>query len=53
MKMFKLQEAINDCDQALLILQSQISGAEEDQAHARLTMAKVKARKGLCMAWKG
>ena len=29
MKTFKLQEAINDCDQALQILQSQISGDQE------------------------
>lgn len=53
MKIFKFQEAINDCDQALLILQSQISGDEEEQAHSRLTLSKIKVRKGICTAWKG
>jgi hypothetical protein len=53
MKIFKLQDAINDCDQALLILQSQISNDQQEQTDSRLTLAKIKARKGLCTAWKG
>ena len=53
MKTFKLQEAINDCDQALLLLQSQISGDEQEQANSRLTLGKIKTRKAICSAWKG
>ena len=53
MKIFKLQEAINDCDQAMLILQSQLSGDEQEQVHSRLTLAKIKTRKAICTAWKG
>ena len=53
MKVFKLQEAIDDSDQALLILQSQISGDEGEKVDSRLTLAKIKTRKALCLAWKG
>jgi hypothetical protein len=53
MRTFRLQEAINDCDQGLILLQSQISGDEQEQLHSRLSLAKIKTRKAICCAWKG
>lgn len=52
MKLFKLNEAISDCDQCLQLLSLQIVGPE-DEASSRLTLAKIKTRKGICLAWKG
>ena len=53
MRVFRLQDAINDCDQGLILLQSQISGDEQEQMHSRLILAKIKTRKAICCAWKG
>jgi hypothetical protein len=53
MKVFKLQEAINDCNQCLNQMQSQISGDQNEQASSRLALAKIKTRKAICTAWKG
>jgi cob(I)alamin adenosyltransferase len=53
LKLFKLQDAINDCDQSLMLLQSELPNSEEEKTHSRVTLAKVKARKAMCLAWKG
>jgi hypothetical protein len=53
MKIFKLQEAIADCDHCLALMSSQISSNEEEDHHSRLTLAKIKTRKAICLSWKG
>ncbi len=53
LKLFRLQDAINDCDQCLLLLQSELPNSEEEKEHSRVALAKLKARKAICLAWKG
>jgi tetratricopeptide (TPR) repeat protein len=53
LKIFKLQDAINDCDQCLCLLQSELPNSEEEKVHSRVVLAKVKARKAICLAWRG
>lgn len=53
LKSFRLNEAINDCEQCQLLLGTQLSGSPEEEAEAKLTLAKVKIRKAICLAWKG
>jgi hypothetical protein len=53
LKLFRLQDAIGDCDQCLVLLQAELPNSEEEKEHSRVTLAKVKARKAICLAWKG
>jgi hypothetical protein len=36
-----------------MLLQSELPNSEEEKTHSRVTLAKVKARKAMCLAWKG
>lgn len=55
MKLFKINEAISDCDHCIAQMQTEIvdGDSQKELSSSRLQLAKIKTRKAICLAWKG
>jgi hypothetical protein len=53
LKIFNYNGVINDCDKAIVSMQSQLGGNEEDSSKSFNLMIKIRSRKAIALAWKG
>jgi hypothetical protein len=53
LKTFNYNGVINDCDKAIVSMQGQLGGSEEDNSKSFNLMIKIRSRKAIALAWKG